>query len=93
MARRMLSSVKCDSTPSDLVDLFLRAHELFSLGEAKLARHGTVSNIMLHVETNDTHRLDDALSKIELQVKAAQAHQQASTSSNAVRPGWASPRK
>ena len=44
--------------------VFLDASELHSLQEAITAR-GTVSNIMLHVETNDEKRIADTLTKIE----------------------------
>lgn len=44
--------------------VFLDVHQLHSLQEAITAR-GVVSNIMLHVETNDETRLEDALEKIE----------------------------
>ena len=44
--------------------VFLDVHQLHSLQEAITAR-GMVSNIMLHVETNDEERLEDALLKIE----------------------------
>jgi hypothetical protein len=50
---------------ASLGPVFLELDELFSLDEAKLVREGESSNIMLHVETNDVHRLDQALSEIE----------------------------
>ena len=61
------------AVPDDPV--FLDISEVFSLQEAKSA-HGTPSSIILHVATNDRHRIEDALAKLEAFVDSQQVDQQ-----------------
>lgn len=60
------------AVPDDPV--FLDISEVFSLQEAKSA-HGKPSSIILHVATNDRHRVEDALAKLEAFVDAQQLDQ------------------
>ena len=50
---------------ADQDPVFLEIDEVFSLEEAKVAHQGKASNIVLHLATNNRHRIEDALNKIE----------------------------